>query len=93
MPILRSSIKDLRRTARRTARNKAAAGTLRTAVKKVRQQIDQRNGAAAQAALAAAIPLLDRAAAKGVIHKNVAARTKSRLMRGVGRLGTGETKA
>jgi len=86
MPILRSSMKDLRRTARRTARNKAAVGALRTAVKKVRLQMAQRNAAAAQAALAAAIPVLDRAAVKGVIHKNAAARTKSRLMQGIRRL-------
>ena len=88
MPILRSSIKDLRRTARRTARNKAAVAALRTAVKKVRLQIAQRNAAAAQAALAAATPVLDRAAAKGFIHKNAAARTKSRLVQGIRRLAT-----
>ena len=92
MPILRSSMKDLRRTARRTARNKAAVGALRTAVKKVRLQIAQRNAAAAQAALAAAIPVLDRAAVKGFIHTNAAARTKSRLMQGIRRLGA-EAKA
>ncbi len=86
MPILRSSMKDLRRTARRTARNKAAVGALRTAVKKVRLQIAQRDPAAAQAALAAAMPVLDRAAAKGFIHKNAAARTKSRLAQGIRRL-------
>ncbi len=86
MPIIRSSMKDLRRTARRTARNKAALGALRTAVKKVRLQIAQRNPAAARQALAAAIPVLDRAAAKGFIHKNAAARTKSRLTQGIGRL-------
>jgi small subunit ribosomal protein S20 len=86
MPILRSSMKDLRRTARRTARNKAAVGALRTAVKKVRLQIAQRDAAAAQAALAAALPVLDRAANKGFIHKNAAARTKSRLAQGIRRL-------
>ncbi|HEY7678557.1 MAG TPA: 30S ribosomal protein S20 [Candidatus Methylomirabilis sp.] len=86
MPILRSSTKDLRRTARRTARNKAAVGALRTAVKKVRLQIAQRDSAGAQAALAAALPVLDRAADKGFIHKNAAARTKSRLTLGIRRL-------
>ena len=79
MPIIQSSIKDLRRTARRTARNKTAISALRTAVKKVRLKVAQRDAAAARTALAAAIPLLDRAAAKGLLHRNVVARTKSRL--------------
>ena len=87
MPIIRSSMKDLRRTARRTARNKAAVGALRTAVKKVRLQIAQRDAAAARQALAAAIPVLDRAAAKGFVHQNAVARTKSRLVQGITRLG------
>ena len=80
-------MKDLRRTARRTARNKAVMGALRTAVKKVRLQIAQRDPAAARQALAAAVPVLDRAAAKGFIHTNAAARTKSRLMQGINRMG------
>lgn len=87
MPIIRSSMKDLRRTTRRTTRNRAALGALRTAVKKVRLQIAQRDAAAARTALAHAIPVLDRAADKGFIHKNAAARTKSRLMQQIGRMG------
>jgi small subunit ribosomal protein S20 len=79
MPILKSSAKDLRRTARRRERNKAAMAALRTAVKKVHAQIDRKDGAAARAALAVAVPVLDRAADSGAIHKNLAARTKSRL--------------
>ncbi len=89
MPILRSSMKDLRRTARRTARNRVTVSALRTAVKKVRLKIAERDAAAAQAALAAAIPVLDRAAAKGFIHKNAAARTKSRLIQSIRRVGAG----
>ena len=87
MPILRSSEKDLRRTARRRERNRAAASTVRTAVKKVRAEIEQQNAAGAREALAAALPVLDRAADKGLIHKNAAARTKSRLATQIARLG------
>ncbi len=86
MPIIQSSEKDLRRTARRTARNKAAVGALRTAVKKVRAHIARRDAAGARSAYAAAVPVLDRAAAKGLIHKNLAARTKSRLVQQLNRL-------
>ena len=91
MPIIRSSMKDLRRTARRTARNKTAISALRTAVKKVRLKVAQRDAAAARTALAAAIPLLDRAAAKGLLHRNVVARTKSRLTQRVTRMGAAPT--
>ena len=87
MPILRSSEKDLRRTARRRERNRAAASTMRTAVKKVRAEIEQKNAAGAREALAAALPVLYRAADKGLIHKNAAARTKSRLATQIARLG------
>lgn len=86
MPIIRSSEKDLRRTARRSARNKTAVGALRTAVKRVRAQIARKDAAAAHQALAAAVPVLDRAADKGYIHKNNAARTKSRLIHQVSQL-------
>jgi small subunit ribosomal protein S20 len=88
MPIIRSSEKDLRRTARRTARNKAAVSALRTAVKKVRSQIARRDAAGARSAYAAAAPALDRAAAKGLIHKNLASRTKSRLTQQLNRLAS-----
>lgn len=86
MPIIRSSEKDLRRTARRTARNKIAVGALRTAVKKVRAQIARKDGAGARQALAAALPILDRAADRGYIHRNTAARTKSRLTQQINQL-------
>jgi len=86
MPIIRSSEKDLRRTARRTIVNKAAIGALRTSVKKVRAQIARQDAAAARQALADAVPVLDRAADKGYLHKNNAARTKSRLTQQVNQL-------
>ena len=86
MPIIRSSEKDLRRTARRTRANKATLSALRTAVKKARAQLDERNRAGASAALATAVTALDRAASKGFIHRNAAARTKSRLTRQLNRL-------
>jgi small subunit ribosomal protein S20 len=86
MPIIRSSEKDLRRTARRTRANKATLSALRTAVKKARAQLDARDRAGAGEALASALTALDRAASKGHIHRNAAARTKSRLMRRLNRV-------
>jgi len=81
MPIIKSSIKDLRRTARRSAVNRAAKGKLRSALKKVRTAVAENQLDSARQALTAATPVLDRAVTKGVLHKNAAARHKSRLMR------------
>lgn len=87
MPIIRSSIKDLRRTARRTDNNRAARGKLRSSLKRVRAAVGENQKEAAAQALAMATPIIDRAVSKGILHKNAAARQKSRLMRQLSRLG------
>jgi len=86
MPIITSSIKDLRRTARRTERNRAAKGKLRSSLKQVRTAIANAQADAATLALRQAAPVVDRAVSKGILHKNTAARHKSRLMRQMNRL-------
>lgn len=70
-----SAKKAVRTIARRTERNKAIRTGVKTAIKKVNTTSPE--GAAE--ALAGASKALDQAAAKGVIHKNKAARKKSRL--------------
>lgn len=75
MPRIKSAKKRMRQTKVRTASNKTQRSALRTAVKKAR-------GAAPAEALAAvksAEVLLDRAGRKNLMHRNTAARTKSRL--------------
>ena len=52
---------------------------VRTYIKKVQAAIDEQDAEAANAALATAIPVIDRMAAKGIMHRNKAARHKSRL--------------
>ena len=52
---------------------------VRTYIKKVQAAIIERDAEAAQTALDTAIPIIDRMAAKGILHKNKAARHKSRL--------------
>ena len=52
---------------------------LRTHLKRVVKAIDAGDKAAAQAAFRAAVPIVDRMANRGLIHKNKAARHKSRL--------------
>ena len=83
MPKIKSAKKALRQARSRTDRNKAQRSTLRTALKRVRAAA---TADAAAAAYAVAARLLDRAARKGLIHKNNAARHKSRMAAAVKRL-------
>ena len=77
MPNIASAKKNMRKSRAAQARNRAQRSALRTALKKA-----QAEGASADS-LATAVTLLDRAARKGLIHKNAAARNKSRLMKPV----------
>ena len=73
MPNIASAKKNMRKSRAAMARNRAQRSTLRTALKKAHS-----NSAEAGEKLAA-VKLLDRAARKGLIHKNAAARHKSRM--------------
>jgi small subunit ribosomal protein S20 len=86
MPIITSSVKDLRRTARRTERNRAAKGKLRSGLKQARTALAGNQREATAQALTAVTPMLDRAVSKKILHKNAAARHKSRLTRQWNRL-------
>lgn len=77
----RSALKRMRQNQKRRLRNRIIHGRARTAVKKARALIEEGRWEEAEAAVKLAISALDRAAEKGVIHKNNAARRKSRLMR------------
>ena len=74
-----SARKRIRQTAKRTERNQARKARMRTFVKKVEQAIAGGGKEAAAAALKAAQPEMQRAAGKGVIHRNTVARKLSRL--------------
>jgi len=64
-------------------RNKAIKSSVKTAIKKVRVAIDAQDKEAAKAALVAATATIDKAATKGVYHKNTASRKVSRLAKAV----------
>jgi small subunit ribosomal protein S20 len=82
---IRSQIKRNRQNERRRLRNKAVRSELRTRTKSA--VVAAANGAEDSAeALRLAVKRIDKAAAKGVIHKNQAANRKSRLMRRVAAL-------
>ena len=76
---IKSAKKRAKQSEVRRARNASARSMVRTTIKKVIKAIDTGAADAARAALAAAEPVLDRYAARGLIHKNKAARHKSRL--------------
>lgn len=80
----KSTRKRLRQNERRRQRNKAALSRLRTAVKRVRAASDAET---ATERYREAVVLLDRAATRGLIHKNRAARSKARLAAHVKELG------
>jgi len=81
---IRSQIKRNRQTIKRQSRNKAVRSELRTRTKKANAAIAE-DVESSEEAVRLAIKRIDKAAAKGVIHKNQAANRKSRLMKRVAR--------
>lgn len=75
----KSSKKDIRRISKRSATNQATRSALKTYVRKSRKATAAGDVKAATAALSTATKALDKAAQNGVIHKNQAARRKSRI--------------
>jgi small subunit ribosomal protein S20 len=79
MPNNAAAEKRMRQEKKRRLRNRMVKSTVKTYITKARQAINR--GADAQEAVRTAVSELDRAAKKGVIHRNNAARRKSRLMK------------
>ncbi len=79
MPNIKSAEKRARQSEKRRVQNRVYRSAARTAVKKARVAVEATNPESEQAVLNA-IQALDKAAAKGTIHANNAARRKSRLM-------------
>lgn len=75
----KSAEKDIRQNERRHARNRWFVSRARTFIKKTQKAIADGDMDAARAAFVDAQSALDKAAEKGIIHKNNAARRKSRL--------------
>jgi len=78
---IKSQIKRNKQNEKRRIRNRIVRGKARTAIAKAREAIATQSVEEAKQAVLLAISSLDRAASKGVIHKNNAARRKSRLMK------------
>ena len=78
MPNIKSAKKRVRITASHTARNKALKSNLRTAIKKADTAISE-NAANKEDLVKAAVISIDKSVSKGILHKNTAARKKSRM--------------
>ena len=80
MPNSKSAEKSLRQSERRNERNRARRSTLRTRIKAFRKLLaDGTTQEEADAQFSKVVKTIDQAAAKRLIHKNTASRTKSRL--------------
>ena len=86
MPQHLSVKKRIRQNKVRNLRNRSLRSNLRTTIKKVKVALAGNNIEQAQSELKTAIPTIDKAVSKGIIHKNNAARKKSRLMRKINTL-------
>ena len=80
MPNIASSTRQVRTDERRTERNKGTRTHCKSDIDKAEQLITSGKPEEAQKAIAAAISTLDKAAIKGIIHPNNAARRKARLV-------------
>ena len=81
MANIKSQIKRNKQNEKRRLRNRVYRGSARIAVRNASSMMEVGNAEETQVAMLRAISALDRAAEKGVIHKNNAARRKSRLMK------------
>jgi small subunit ribosomal protein S20 len=81
-----SAVKAHRQSLKRRDHNREMRSALRTAIKNIRAAIDAKDLEAAKKQLPATVSLIDKMAAKGIIHDNAAARHKSRLHAGIARL-------
>ena len=79
MPNHKSSEKRVRQSEKRRVINRSHRTKVRTYIKKVRAALDSGKNEDVQSILPEAISVIDKAVQKGVMHKNAAARYKSRL--------------
>ena len=90
MPHPPQAKKRQRQSLRRAERNGAKRSAVRTAIRRARELVEAGKQEEAEAAVREASAILDRAARKGVLHPNNAARRKSRLARHLARGATQE---
>lgn len=80
MANLKSSIKSIRKDKKRRARNTAVSSAVKSAIKKALAAIEAKTKEA-EALVRQAVSVVDKAVENGIVHKNTAARKKSRLLK------------
>lgn len=88
MANIKSAIKRIRSSERKRLRNKPVRTALKTHIKVAQARIGTKDVELSADAVVKAISALDKAANKGIIHRNQAARRKSRLMARLNKLST-----
>lgn len=91
MANIRSAEKRNRQNVKRTAQNRVVRGNARTALKRARQSLSNNTPESRENVLTA-MQALDKAASKGVLHPNNAARRKSRLMKALNKMEAESTE-
>lgn len=86
MANIKSAKKRARQNEKRQARNRASRSRMRTAVKTLRGAIEEANGDQARELLPTTLGIIDSSTQRHILHRNAAARTKSRLTRAVAQL-------
>ncbi len=81
-----SALKAHRQSLKRRDHHRDMRSTLRSAIKNIRAAIDAKDVEKAKKDLPGTVSLIDKMAAKGIIHDNAAARHKSRLQAGIAKL-------
>lgn len=80
--------KRAKQSEKRRAQNASQRSMVRTYIKRVHGAVESNDAEAAGTALAQAVPIIDKMVSKGIMHKNQAARQKSRLNKRVKALAT-----
>ncbi len=87
MPNIKSAKKRVKYIAKHTARNAAIRSSVKTAIKRFQSVVDTGDLSQAQEQYRKAVSVIDKAAKKGVVHRNTAARKKSSLAKVLNSLG------
>jgi small subunit ribosomal protein S20 len=81
VPNIKSVVKDVKKSRQNHLRNISAKSALKTFVKKAKATIAAGDTAAIADSVSKTVSVIDKTAERGIIHKNAAARRKSRLMK------------
>jgi small subunit ribosomal protein S20 len=83
---IKSAVKNIRKSRTRNVINRARRSQLRSSIRKMRSLLEAKDLQAVRKALRDTVSTIDRAVSKGVLHRNAAARHKSRLSRNIAAL-------